>query len=65
MGRTKGSKNKTKQLTDNSTPLVQEKKERNSKVSTNSNITGGIKHGLCGKIWPTADDKCPHCYPTN
>ncbi len=58
MGRTKGSKNKPKQRTDNSAPLIQEKKPTTPKKSK----TDGFIHGPCGEFWPAEAGRCPNCY---
>ena len=57
MGRLKGSKNKSKQRTDNRVALVEEKKPTQIKADKNE----GFKHGPCGEFWPADSPSCPSC----
>ena len=57
MGRTKGSKNKPKERTDNSVPVIQEEKP----VAVRSSKKDGFIHGPCGQFWHIDEEKCPTC----
>lgn len=58
MGRPKGSKNKSKQRTDNRVALVEDKKPTQIKAGKND----GFKHGPCGEFWPADSPSCPFCH---
>jgi len=58
MGRPKGSKNKSKQRTDNRVALIKETKPTQTKAGKND----GFTHGPCGTFWPADSPSCPLCH---